>query len=64
VPGTPWENTYCSGCSLPVILRSGLMMLANRTVSGACPRCGRNIAGVGLEWREPVPQEQESRSSL
>ena len=58
VPGAQEQNTYCPGCAYLLIIRDGLFMLANRTVSGGCPRCGRPLAGVGLDWQQEAPAEQ------
>lgn len=51
VRGMPWENTYCPGCSTLLVERSGYVIVSNRVANGACPDCGRRIAGVGLDWR-------------
>jgi pyruvate formate lyase activating enzyme len=58
VPGAQGQNTLCPGCSCPLIIRDGLFMIANRTVSGGCPRCCRTLAGVGLDWQQEAPAEQ------
>lgn len=42
------EDTACPGCGRVVIRRSGLIMLENRLRDGACPDCGKPLAGV---WR-------------
>lgn len=50
VRGTPWENTYCPGCSALLIERSSYVILSNQVSGGRCPQCGRPIAGAGLDW--------------
>lgn len=51
VPGaSPWEDTRCPGCGATLIERSGYRIRRNRVASGACPDCGRRLAGV---WERP-----------
>jgi pyruvate formate lyase activating enzyme len=52
VPGHPSEATTCPACGAEVIEREGLRMRANTISDGRCPRCGREIAGVGLDKKE------------
>jgi pyruvate formate lyase activating enzyme len=40
-----WENTYCPHCRALLIERTGYRILQNRLDTGACPDCGRAIAG-------------------
>ncbi|MDP2673439.1 MAG: AmmeMemoRadiSam system radical SAM enzyme [Dehalococcoidia bacterium] len=56
VPGA--QNTFCPGCAYLLIIRDGLFMMANRTVAGRCPRCGRPLVGVGLDWQQEAPAEK------
>ncbi len=46
VPGHPGNHTYCPGCGAAVIRRTGMAVLENRLVKGACPDCRRAIPGV------------------
>lgn len=48
VPGER-EDTLCSQCGTVLLLRSELRLEEDRLVNGACPRCGRELAGVGLK---------------
>jgi pyruvate formate lyase activating enzyme len=52
VPGHSSEATMCPDCGAEVIERQGLRMRANVISDGRCPRCGRGIAGVGLDKKE------------
>ncbi len=47
-PGEGGENTYCPGCSLPLIKRYGFRISSNKVLNGSCPECGDAIAGIGL----------------
>ena len=47
---TDFENTHCPSCNLLLIDRSILGVADNRIREGACPRCARQIPGVGLDW--------------
>ncbi len=40
------QNTYCPGCKIPLIERSGYTILQNRLRQGRCPNCGKEIYGV------------------
>jgi pyruvate formate lyase activating enzyme len=40
------QNTYCPGCKIPLIERSGYTILQNRLRQGHCPSCGKEIYGV------------------
>lgn len=65
VGDTRWESTYCPGCGALLIERKRMSVLANRTVDGACPGCGREVPGVGLDWLQTEPtQTQRTRSVL
>ncbi|HSO24005.1 MAG TPA: AmmeMemoRadiSam system radical SAM enzyme [Chondromyces sp.] len=46
VPGHPGENTVCPGCGEVLIRRVGFQVVAKSLIGGACPKCGRSIAGV------------------
>jgi len=48
VPGRGGENTICPGCSALLVERYGYVIVANRLVGGACPDCGKAIAGIGM----------------
>ena len=45
VPGEG-EDTACPGCRKTLIKRIGFRVLENSVKNGACPHCGRAIAGV------------------
>ncbi len=45
VPGHPWEDTYCHGCSTPVIRRRGFAVAQANLVDGRCPACKTLIPG-------------------
>ncbi len=40
------QNTYCPGCKVLLIERSGYTILQNRLKDGCCPDCSRAIYGV------------------
>ncbi len=46
VPGQGGETTYCPDCRATLIDRLGFTVRRNRLQNGACPDCGRKIAGV------------------
>jgi pyruvate formate lyase activating enzyme len=48
VPGEQGENTLCWQCGELLIARYGHVLRRNRISSGACPKCGARIDGVGL----------------
>ena len=60
---TNLANTYCPGCDLLLIERNGLGVATNRIRDGACPRCGRGIPGVGLDWLHLERAEAELSTS-
>jgi pyruvate formate lyase activating enzyme len=41
-----WENTYCPGCNILLIERSGFRVLRMQVTNGRCPECARDIPGV------------------
>jgi pyruvate formate lyase activating enzyme len=45
-----YDNTYCPGCSALLVERHGLKLVRNELVGNRCPRCQREIAGVGWDW--------------
>jgi len=45
------EDTTCPQCGEILLVRSSLRLLANYLRDGACPRCRRPLAGVGLAPR-------------
>jgi pyruvate formate lyase activating enzyme len=47
VAGEP-EDTVCVECGAKLLERSNLRLRANHLRNGACPRCGKPLAGVGL----------------
>jgi pyruvate formate lyase activating enzyme len=49
VPGAQGESTFCPGCGVLLIHRRGLELIDNRVRKGACPDCGKAIAGVGMD---------------
>lgn len=48
VPGTDGENTYCYNCHTKLIERVGYRIIANHVKDSKCPKCGTEIAGLGL----------------
>lgn len=46
VPGHDAESTRCPGCGEKVVDRRGFSVLRSTLREGACPRCGRALAGV------------------
>ncbi len=44
--GHPGESTHCPGCKKVLIRRIGFTVVENNLKDGACPECGRKIAGV------------------
>ena len=49
------EDTYCSNCLEPLIIRRGYTILAYKiTAQGACPKCGTAVAGVWTDKPEKV----------
>lgn len=48
VLGHPGNHTYCPGCKVPIVKRSGLSLIENRLTSGKCPDCGRVIPGIWI----------------
>lgn len=48
VPGEGGENTYCPGCGELLIARWGFSISRYAIKDGRCPKCGAEIAGVGL----------------
>jgi pyruvate formate lyase activating enzyme len=42
------DDTRCAGCSAVLLRREGYRVTVDRLVAGACPECGRRLAGVGL----------------
>ncbi len=42
------EDTSCAGCGRLLIERSGYRVRVHLTSDGACPACGRSLAGRGL----------------
>ena len=48
VPGDEGENSRCPSCSALLIERCGFAVSSNRVRNGACPDCGRAVAGIGI----------------
>jgi pyruvate formate lyase activating enzyme len=48
VPGDKGENTYCPGCGMVLVGRTGYMITAYHIKNGCCPDCGEKIHGVGI----------------
>ena len=42
------EDTWCVGCGTLLVERRGYRAKSHLTAQGACPACGRRMAGVGL----------------
>ncbi len=52
IPGRveEYEDTFCPGCNTPLVRRMGYSITEYRlTGRGACPKCGREIAGIWTE---------------
>jgi len=47
-PGDEGENSRCPSCSALLIERCGFAVSSNRIRNGACPDCGRAVAGIGI----------------
>jgi len=43
-------NTYCPRCDALLAERHGLRLVRNAVVDGRCPRCHREVPGVGWDW--------------
>ncbi len=52
VPGSEYENTYCSGCGGIVIERLGIFIKNINLKNGKCAKCGRDIPIAGVEWMQ------------
>jgi pyruvate formate lyase activating enzyme len=52
------EDTRCAGCGTLLIERRLRRVARRLTASGACPTCGRPLAGVGLTGSAAVPGAQ------
>lgn len=48
LPDSGGEHTCCPACSTRLIERHGFRVIENRVRHGACPDCGRTIAGLLL----------------
>jgi pyruvate formate lyase activating enzyme len=55
VPGHPAADTRCPDCDAVLVRRRGFSVLSNVVGDGACPQCGRPIAGVGWNWARETP---------
>jgi pyruvate formate lyase activating enzyme len=44
IPGS--EDTFCSNCRQPLIVRSGFSVLSNKLKAGQCFNCGTGVSGV------------------
>lgn len=49
LPGMMGEDTQCPSCNATLIRRYGFRLIENRIRRGACPDCGTQIAGLGLD---------------
>ena len=49
VPGEDDTDTTCSGCGRVLIRRAGYQVARVALRGGACPGCGTQLAGIGLE---------------
>jgi pyruvate formate lyase activating enzyme len=47
-PEIALEDTACAGCGAVLIERRGYRAHSRLTADGACPSCGRALAGIGL----------------
>jgi pyruvate formate lyase activating enzyme len=47
------EDTHCIGCGRLLIGRRGYRVRSFLSPAGACPDCGRALAGRALQWRDP-----------
>ena len=48
VDGLVDNDTHCPGCGRVLLRRRGFAVVASDLVTGACPDCGRRLAGIGL----------------
>jgi pyruvate formate lyase activating enzyme len=48
VPGNEGENTYCHQCGALLMKRFGFSVQKQDLSTGACTRCGAQVAGVGI----------------
>jgi len=48
VDGLADDDTRCAGCGRLLLHRRGFGIAASDLVRGACPDCGRHLAGIGL----------------
>lgn len=48
------DDTRCAGCGRVVIRRRGFSV-SNELTHGACPKCKRPLAGIGLAQTPPLP---------
>jgi pyruvate formate lyase activating enzyme len=46
VPGSNYENTYCSNCGDLVLKRAGFSVLDKKIKDDCCLKCGSKIEGV------------------
>jgi len=46
VPGDEGESTFCPGCRIRLIHRTGFQVISKCLVDGKCPECGTIIEGV------------------
>mgnify|MGYP005843202885 CR=1 FL=1 len=51
VPGSEGSSTTCPGCGCELVSRYGFRVTNNRAATGACPQCGKPIAGI---WSCPA----------
>ena len=52
-PELGFSDTQCAGCGAVLIERRGYLARPRLTADGACPDCGRSLAGVGLGEATP-----------
>ncbi|HEY5629759.1 MAG TPA: AmmeMemoRadiSam system radical SAM enzyme [Candidatus Limnocylindrales bacterium] len=53
-PGLGAEDTECAGCGQVIVERRGYGTRSHLTTGGACPGCGRAMAGIGLAAMVPA----------
>ena len=53
-PELGMEDTRCTGCGRLLIERTGYRSRSHLTAAGACPGCGRPLAGIGLARAEEM----------
>jgi pyruvate formate lyase activating enzyme len=51
-PGLDGQSTYCPGCAVLLIERSGYGVTKSMIRQGRCPECRQTIAGIGMDGED------------